>query len=249
MIAQERYNKILEYLDTEGTVTVAQLTALLGASEATIRRDLGVLAKDGKLNKVFGGATSVRRMGLEEESVSRRETIKFEEKDAIGRYAASLVRDEDFVFIDSGTTTACMIPYLTNTKATYVTNGVLHAYRLLQAGLTVHLIGGKLRPSTEAAVGAEGLRGISNFNFTKAFMGTNGITVGEGFTTPDVEEAAMKGGAIGRSFISFVLADHTKFNRAFSVTFAPLSACCILTDRMPKDKKYSESTIIKEVSR
>ncbi len=246
MLAQERYQIILEQLGAEGTATVGQLSALLGASEATVRRDLNVLAKEGKLNKVFGGATSIRQLGLVEEHVTKRETLMFEEKDRIAAYAASMIRDDDFVFIDSGTTTACMIPHLRNMKATYVTNGVAHAFRLLRAGFTVYLIGGRLRSATEAVVGAEAMHGLLKYNFTKAFMGTNGISQEKGFTTPDVEEANIKQCAIERSFVSFVLADHTKFNRAFPVTFSRLDACCILTDRMPRGK-FGEKTIIKEV--
>ncbi|MBO6062177.1 MAG: DeoR/GlpR transcriptional regulator, partial [Clostridia bacterium] len=226
--------------------TVAQLSELLNASEATVRRDLNALAAEGKLRKVFGGATSIRQMGLFEEHVSRRETMMFEEKNRIAAYAASMIRDDDFVYIDSGTTTACMIPHLKNPKATYVTNGVVHAYKLLRAGFNVYLIGGRLRPATEAVVGAEAMRGLLKYNFTKAFMGTNGITADEGFTTPDTEEANVKQLAIERSFVSFVLADHTKFNRAFPVTFSRLDACCILTDRAPK-AGFPENTIIKEV--
>ena len=248
MLAQERHQIILEHLGEEGAASVIQLSALLNASEATIRRDLSVLAKEGKLKKVFGGATSIRQMGLIEEHVSLRETLMFEEKDRIAAYAASLIRDDDFVFIDSGTTTACMIPHLKNVKATYVTNGVAHAYRLLRAGFNVYIIGGRLRPATEAVVGAEAMHGLLKYNFTKAFMGTNGISQEKGFTTPDVEEANVKQLAIERSFVAFVLADHTKFNRAFPVTFARADACCILTDRLPKGK-FPESTIIKEVDK
>ena len=247
MLAQERYQIILEHLGAEGTATVSQLSALLAASEATVRRDLNALAAEGKLKKVFGGAASIRQMGLFEEHVSRRESVMFEEKDAIAAYAATMIRDDDFVYIDSGTTTACIIPHLKNTKATFVTNGVAHAYRLLRAGCTVYLIGGRLRPATEAVVGSEALRGLMKYNFTKAFMGTNGISLDEGFTTPDSEEANIKQCAIERSFVSFVLADHTKFNRAFPVTFSRLDACCILTDRMPKGK-FGEKTIVKEVT-
>lgn len=247
MLAQERYQIILDHLGAEGTATVSQLSALLNASEATVRRDLNVLAGEGKLKKVFGGATSIRQMGLFEEHVSRRESVMFEEKNAIAAYAATMIRDDDFVYLDSGTTTACMIPHLRNAKATYVTNGVVHAYRLLKAGFNVYLIGGRLRPATEAVVGSDAVRGLLKFNFTKAFMGTNGISLDEGFTTPDVEEANVKQCAVERSFVSFVLADHTKFNRAFPVTFARLDACCILTDRAPKGR-FGEKTIIKEVN-
>ncbi len=248
MLAQERRQVILEHLFEEGAASVSQLSAILDASEATIRRDLNVLAKEGKLNKVFGGATSIRQMGLVEEHVSLRETLMYEEKDRIAAYAASMIRDDDFVYIDSGTTTACMIPHLKNQKATYVTNGVAHAYRLLRAGFTVYMIGGRLRPATEAVVGAEAMHGLLKYNFTKAFMGTNGISPEKGFTTPDVEEANVKQLAIERSFVSFVLGDHSKFNRAFPVTFARLDACCILTDRLPKGR-FPESAIIKEVDK
>lgn len=239
---------ILDHLGAEGAATVAQLSSLLGASEATVRRDLNALAAEGKLKKVFGGATSIRQMGLFEEHVSSRESVMFEEKNAIAAYAATLIQDGDFVYIDSGTTTACMIPHLKNTNATYVTNGVVHAYRLLRAGFNVCLIGGRLRHATEAVVGSEAIRGLMKYNFTKAFMGTNGVSADEGFTTPDTEEAAIKQCAIERSFVSFVLADHTKFNRAFPVTFSRLDACCILTDRMPKGK-IGEKTIVKEVNK
>ena len=248
MLAQERYQIILEHLGAEGMASVSQLSALLGASEATVRRDLNALAAEGKLKKVFGGATSITQMGLFEEHVSRRESVMFDEKNAIAAYAATLVQDGDFVYIDSGTTTACLIPHLKNKKATYVTNGVVHAYRLLRAGFSVYLIGGRLRPSTEAVVGSEAMRSLQKYNFTKAFMGTNGISLEEGFTTPDVAEANIKQCAIERSFVSFVLADHTKFNRAFPVTFSRLDACCILTDRMPKGK-FNEKTIVKEVTK
>ncbi len=246
MLAQERYQIILEHLSAEGTATVGQLSALLKASEATVRRDLNLLAREGKLNKVFGGAASIRQMGLVEEHVSLRETLMFAEKDRIAAYAASMIRDDDFVYIDSGTTTACMIPHLKNFKATYLTNGVDHARRLLRAGFTVYVIGGRLRPATEAVVGSGAIQGLLRYNFTKAFMGTNGISPEKGFTTPDVEEANIKQCAVERSFVSFVLADHTKFNRAFPVTFAPLDACCILTDRAPRGK-FSEKAVIKEV--
>lgn len=246
MLAQERYQIILEHLSAEGSATVGRLSELVQASEATIRRDLNVLAKEGKLNKVFGGATSIRQLGLVEEHVSLRETQMYDEKDRIARYAASMIRDDDFVYIDSGTTTACMIPHLKNLKATYFTNGVDHARRLLRAGFTVYIIGGRLRPATEAVVGSGAIQSLLRYNFTKAFMGTNGISLEKGFTTPDVEEANIKQCAVERSFVTFVLADHTKFNRAFPVTFSPLEACCILTDRTPKGK-FTEKTVIKEV--
>ena len=248
MLTQERYRHILHLLNQQGAVTVTELSELLETSESTIRRDLNALAKAGKLNKVFGGATSARQMaGVDETGVGSRELKQRAQKQRIARYAASLVDDGDFVFIDSGTTTGCLVDYLTNTRATYVTNGVAIAHKLLHCGLTVYLIGGRIKPVTEAIVGTEGVRALEQYHFTKAFMGTNGIDLEAGFTTPDVEEARVKERAVRQSYHVFVLADSTKFRRVYPVTFAGLGDACIITDHLP-DNRFSDHTVIKEVT-
>lgn len=247
MLTQERYQTILQILNEKNAVTVSELTHALGTSESTIRRDLATLAEMGKLNKVFGGATSIKQTsGISEDAVSSRENIMSEEKNAIGIYSAGLINDSDFVFIDAGTTTSRLIDYISNYKATYVTNGISHARKLIQKGLSAYMVGGKMKPVTEAIVGAEGIASIRNFNFTKAFMGTNGIDIDAGYTTPDIEEALIKEAAINKSYMSFILADHTKFGRVFPVTFSKLKKCCIITDALP-DKRFADETVIKEV--
>ena len=247
MLTQERYQSILSIVNDKKAVTVAELAAVLNISESTVRRDLTALDELGKLKKVFGGATSITKLeGVFEDNVSLRETMMSAEKTEIARYSATLINDSDFVFIDSGTTTSRLIDFIENNKATYVTNGIVHARKLVQKGLNAYMIGGKVRSATEAVVGAEGISNLRNFNFSKAFMGTNGIDIAAGFTTPDIEEAMMKEAAVNRSYMAFVLADHTKFRRVFSVTFSKLKKCCIITDSMP-DTMYMKETIIKEV--
>ena len=88
---------------------------------------------------------------------------------------------------------------------------------------------------------------IQKFHFTKAFIGTNGISVQAGYTTPDVDEALVKTEAIKHSFLTYILADHSKFGVVSSVTFSDIKECCIITDTEP-DKKYSDQTIIKAVA-
>lgn len=247
MLTQERYQSILSIVNEKNAVTVSELAAMLEISESTVRRDLTALDELGKLKKVFGGATAVsKNEGVFEYSVSQRENLMFNEKTEIARYAAKTVNNTDFVFIDSGTTTSRLIDFLENDKATYVTNGILHARKLIQKGLNAYVIGGKLKQATEAIVGAEGVANLKNFNFSKAFMGTNGIDIAAGFTTPDIEEATLKEAAVKHSYMAFVLADHTKFRRVFSVTFSDLKQCCIITDSMP-DSRFAKETVIKEV--
>ena len=249
MLTQERYHTILQLLSERDAVTVAELSALLGISESTIRRDLNALADMGKLNKVFGGATAIRAgSGVTETSFESRESEMREEKTAIGRYAATLVHDGDFVFIDAGTTTYRFIDFLTNSKANYITNGIAHAKKLIQKGFETYIISGRVKPFTEAVVGATGLELISRFNFTKAFIGTNGIDLNAGFTTTEIDEGMIKEAAVKHSYLTFVLSDSTKFRRVFPVGFAEIKKGCIITDRVP-DQKYLEATVIKEVNK
>ena len=113
MLTEKRQEKILELVETKGSVTVQELTEYFQASESTIRRDLNVLDKKGTLVKVFGGAVKTdSRLTTREEKVSLRMELHREEKLRIGRYAASLVEPEDFIYLDAGTTTGAMIPCL-----------------------------------------------------------------------------------------------------------------------------------------
>ena len=247
MLTEERYQSILSMVNEKNAVTVSELAEYLDISESTVRRDLTALDELGKLKKVFGGATSVSKTeGMYEDSVSMRENLMKDEKIEIGKYCAKTINNADFVYIDSGTTTARLIDFIDNNKATYVTNGIVHARKLAQKGLNAYLIGGRVKSATEAVVGAEAISNLKNLNFSKAFLGTNGIDINAGFTTPDIDEAMTKEAAINRSYMAFVLADHTKFRRVFSVTFAQLKKCCIITDALPFNQ-YAKETIIKEV--
>ena len=248
MLTQERYQTILQLLSEKDAVTVAELSDLLGISESTIRRDLNTLADMGKLNKVFGGATALHpHTGVTEKTFESRESEMSEEKTAIARYAATLVHDGDFVFIDAGTTTYRLIDFLTNTKANYITNGVAHARKLIRRGFSTYIISGRVKPVTEAIVGATGIELISRFNFTKAFMGTNGIDIQAGYTTPEIDEGQIKEAVMKHSYMAFILSDHTKFRRVFPVGFGDIKKGCIITDAVP-DQRYTEATVIKEVS-
>lgn len=249
MLTQERYQTILQLLSERDAVTVAELSALLDISESTIRRDLNNLADMGKLNKVFGGATAIHpNTGITEKTFETRETEMSEEKTAIARYAATLVNDGDLVFIDAGTTTYRLIDFLANKEATYITNGVAHSRKLIRRGFTTYIISGRVKPATEAIVGTTGMQLISRLNFTKAFIGTNGIDLEAGYTTPEIDEGMIKEAAVKHSYMTFVLADRTKFRRVFPVTFADIKKGCIITDAVP-DPKYLDATVIKEVSK
>ena len=246
MLTQERHRLILDLLSRQDVATVSELAQFTNISESTIRRDLSVLDKEGRLKKVFGGAVSLMQIeGINEPAAAERDRIMPDEKEQIGRYAATLIKDDDFVYIDSGSTTQRLVDHIGATKALFVTNGIVHAQRLIARGLRTIMLGGSIKQKNACVAGADGVRALERFHFTKAFIGTNGIDQDAGFTTPDSEEAAVKEMAIKRSSTAFVLADHTKFGRIFPVTFSMVSKCSIITDRII-GSGIAEKTIVKE---
>ena len=100
----------------------------------------------------------------------------------------------------------------------------------MKKGYEVLLIGGKLKGVTEAIVGAEALESLNRYNFTKGFFGSNGLTIQQGCTTPDVQEAKVKESAFAHCKESYILCDSSKFGVISSVTFADFTDCIILTD-------------------
>ncbi|MCR4695531.1 MAG: DeoR/GlpR family DNA-binding transcription regulator [Pseudobutyrivibrio sp.] len=245
MLTEERRAKIIDIVNEKKAVSVNELVDLLDSSAATIRRDITALSKTRQVVKVFGGATSTANLSVltEEAAVGTKAAQNVKEKDSIAHHAASLIEDEDFVYIDAGTTTLSMIDYMDNTKAKYITNGVVHAKKLMDKGLDTIMIGGRLKASTEAVVGPDCTEFIRKYHFSKAFMGTNGISLQAGFTTPDSDEAMIKTEAIKHSYKAYVLADHTKFDQISSVTFADISDCTIITDATVS-KEYGNAGFI-----
>ncbi len=246
MLTEERRALIIEIVNEKKAVSVNELVELLDTSAATIRRDINALNRSRQLIKVFGGATAItsKHVNTKEDAVKMKAQKNVAEKDNISRYAAELIADNDFVYIDAGTTTLAMIDYITNHNAKYITNGVVHAKRLMEKGLETIMIGGRLKRQTEAVVGPDCVEFIRKYHFTKAFMGTNGISVQAGFTTPDVDEAMIKTEAIRHSYISYVLADHTKFDEINSVTFANIGECNIITDKLTVKEYMNHTTVM-----
>ncbi len=243
MLQGERQEQILKQLEIKRAVEVTSLAKELGISESTIRRDINELHQMGKLKKVFGGAISMSGgTAFGSTNVEVRAHINVQEKEQIAKCAATMIQEEDFVFIDAGTTTERMISYLDKKSVTYVTNGIVHAKKLIERGLDAYIIGGLLRPSTEAAIGTGAMESIKQYNFTKCFMGTNGVDLERGFSTPDIGEAAVKAAVIKQSDKAVVLADHTKFGVISSVTFAALGNACVITDRAAP--RYEPYTVI-----
>ncbi|MDE7303959.1 MAG: DeoR/GlpR family DNA-binding transcription regulator [Oscillospiraceae bacterium] len=248
MLTEERHSIILDTVNKNKNVELGELCELLNTSESTVRRDLSLLDKKGLLVKVRGGAIAVadESFTAAEPNVEEKSGLFAAEKEAIARYAASLIEDGDFVYIDAGTTTEKMIEYIPSKSVTFVTNAFINAKKLAQRGFKVMILAGEVKASTEAIVGSEAAIALMNYNFTKCFMGVNGISIKGGLSTPDKNEASVKTMAVSRSKEVFILGDHSKFGKIFPVKFSELNRGKIITDKVP-DKKYLSEASVKEV--
>ena len=246
MLTQDRHSIILKLLQEKSSVTLTELMNILHTSESTIRRDLTALDKEGKLRKVFGGATSIDFYSSDEKDIHTKHDLQRIEKNLIAKKAAHLVEENDLVYLDAGTTTELIIDHLVEHKATYVTNGTSHASKLADRGFTAFVISGQLKKSTAAIIGTYAVESLQSYNFTKGFFGTNGISLQAGFSTPDPTEACVKKTAIKHCQQAYILADSTKFDQITPITFANLKDAVIITDVL-KNKKYLDYTNVLEV--
>ena len=246
MLTEQRYEIILKLLEEKRSVTATELKEILDTSESTVRRDITALDKAGKLTKVFGGAVALEhKVTAYEPTVAQKSGLNTQEKKKIAKYAAGLIEDDDFVYLDAGTTTGFMLEYLEGSKASFVTNAVSHAQSMAKMGIHVFLIGGELKSSTEAVVGSQAIKTLQKYHFTKGFFGTNGISKKEGFTTPDTNEALVKEQAVRQCRDAYILADRSKFDQVSSVTFGEFTDAGILTEDVPE--KYRDSRNILKV--
>jgi len=250
LLTAERHRIILEMLKKKDIVSLQELISETNTSESTIRRDLIELEKKHALKRVHGGAARLHGK-LEEPDILEKSTKNLQAKDRIARYAAMLVEDGDCIYIDAGTTTLQMIPYLPDESSiVVVTNGLTNIQPLLSKGIKTYLIGGSIKPKTGAMIGMGALKGIENYRFDKCFLGVNGIHSSFGYTTPDPEEAFIKQKALHLSREAFVLSDSSKFGEIAFSKIAPLSKASIITDNLNKEthELYKQKTKIKVVT-
>lgn len=232
MYAQERHRQILDLLATEGRVSAADLAEQFAVTTETIRRDLDALAADALLTRVHGGAVARRTETLEPDLASR-QTTNTAIKRRIARAAAALLPADPAtsVLLDAGTTTAELVHHLAERTGPLLTNAPSIASAILtHSDLEVHILPGRLRGTTHAAVGALTVESLRRLRPGIAFLGCNGMTA-EGFTTPDPEEATVKRTMVEQADLRVVLADSSKADARHLVTFAePADIDVLVTD-------------------
>ncbi|MCG2582952.1 DeoR/GlpR family DNA-binding transcription regulator [Massilia sp. TS11] len=213
MLTTQRKQFLLDTLHREGRLLASPIAAQLGVSEDTIRRDLRELAREGKLQRVHGGALPASpAMG----DFAARSQIAPDDKAAIGRLAAQLVQPGQVVFVDGGTTAVQLARQLApDLHATIVTHSPSVALALVEhPSVEVLMLGGRLFKHSVVGVGAATLAAIAQVRADLYFMGVCSVHPEAGLSTGDHEEAAVKRALCHQAAETIVLASPEKLATA-----------------------------------
>ena len=235
VFARERQEHISRIVEEHGRARVSDLATQFHVSAVTIRKDLMVLESGHRLLRAHGGAIAVDRSRAEL-SFEIRERLQADEKVLIGAAAAALVHDGESIVMDASTTALSVARQLKArggwSQLTVITNGLRLASDLAgHPGITVLMLGGRVRWEALSVVGQLGDGLFSRINVQKAFLGAAGFTPGSGLADATDEEAQIKRSMVAAAREVIAIVDHTKWERAAFATFCPTKRIdIVLTD-------------------
>ncbi|MFK0217490.1 DeoR/GlpR family DNA-binding transcription regulator [Streptomyces vinaceus] len=222
MYGPERRQEILRLAREAGRIDVLSLADRFQVTAETVRRDLKALDRAGLVRRVHGGAIPAGRLGFEPD-LTERETTRADEKDRIAAAALAEIPGGGSVVLDAGSTVARLAAALpVDAALTVVTHALPVAARLADhAGIDLHLVGGRVRHRTRAAVDAWALRAYAEIRADVAFLAAGGFSA-HGLFTPDLAEAAVKRAAMTAARRVVLLADSSKAGREHFARFGSL---------------------------
>jgi DeoR family transcriptional regulator, aga operon transcriptional repressor len=216
LLTEERRQKIKEILEQQGRITVEEIVVKFKVSAVTARGDLDLLSERGDLIRSHGGA--VRQLNpVVDYPLRFKEAIHHAEKVRIGHAAAQLVKPNQTVILDSGTTTWQVARRLKSARIqplTVITNALNIACELAESdNISLIMIGGILRHASTSFVGPQAERMLQDLHADHLFLAVDGLHPDEGFSTPDILEAQLNNVMIRVASEVTVVADASKFNR------------------------------------
>lgn len=232
----DRWNKIIEILNTNKEMKVSELARQVDVSIATIRRDINQLSARKLLtckNGIVYSSHLAANLGPEyvtSDIIYMRETLNIDKKMNIARYAAGLVKDEDIVYIDAGTTVNKMIPFIHAKDVFVVTNSISAISMLIGAGIKAYVCSGYITNGSDAIYDTVHNR-LLDINITKAFLGTGAINK-HGFFSSS-RDYEIKKEVVANSNEIYVLADSAKYDRTAFRKFASVEEAVLITDKKP----------------
>ncbi|MER7072491.1 DeoR/GlpR family DNA-binding transcription regulator [Terrabacter sp. NPDC000476] len=242
MYAAERQQRIIAVARRDGRVEVTALADTLGVAAETVRRDLTALERRGSLRRVHGGAIPVERLEVEP-SLATRSGRLADVKRRIAARALDELPSGGSIILDSGSTALAVAELLPpDLDLTVLTNSLAAATVLAShPGISLYLLGGRVRGTTGAAVGDWATGPLADVTVDVAFLGTNGLSVARGLTTPDQSEALVKRAMVGAARKCVVLTDSSKTGDAHLHRFAQVADVdVVITDTDVDDDVAAE---------
>ncbi len=238
----ERIQAIYSLLEEKSSISVEELAKELGVSKQTIRRDLIVMEDRRMLKRHYGGVSTNDNQS-KEKSMHVKNLFYNDEKLKIARTAATLIKDNNVVYIDGGSTTAHIVDYIESRNILIITqavNVIKHLVELNNKDFKCLTMGGHLKSSTNMLIDGKTFEDVRELYFDIAFIGANGIHDDIGFSATDDLEAKLKRTIIHNSNRSYVLADSSKFGKITNFKFANLSDSDLITDKLVSDFDYTK---------
>lgn len=223
---KERRASILQILNDNSEISVTLLSINMKVSEVTIRKDLNELKRRNLLLRVRGGAIRLPELKLgDDTAIKVKQMFNTKEKKAVGELAASLIKENDTIIIDSGTTTLEIAKNLHKfNRLTIITNAINIALELSNyKRFTIILLGGHLRESSISTVGPIAESTLKLFYCDKLFLGVDSFNMKEGVSTPNIEEANINQTMMAMSKETIAVLDSTKFEKRSFAFIAPVN--------------------------
>ncbi|MEN9992524.1 MAG: hypothetical protein RLY83_94 [Actinomycetota bacterium] len=240
MLAPQRQTLILQEISRSGAARISELAEILNVSEMTVRRDIDTLAEQGQIEKVHGGAVGLLETSNISEPPFKATSMREQAaKDAIAARAAELVKPGNSIALMGGSTVFAMAKHIAGIpRITVVTNSLPVSDYLHREGNQdqVVILTGGMRTPTDSFVGEFTIAALQRLNLDLAFIGTHGIDLRGGFSSPNLYEAETNRSVRQRTKKFVVLADHTKWGKLGFSTFAGLNeADVLITDDAIED--------------
>lgn len=243
MLKEERQHIILETVNKLGIIRVSELTEKLEATEMTLRRDLKYLEEQGLLVRIHGGARSKENVKFEELSPNEKRTLNIDKKIEVAKIAASLIKENDIVYIGPGTTSEHIYDYINVSSAKIITNCLSVFDRFKDDNrFELILIGGRLREKTSTFIGSFANEALSKIRVKSAFIGANGIS-DNNIMTSNEDEGVCQQIIMNNAVSRYVICDSTKIEKEDFYTLYQLEDVTALVTDSGIDpetkKKYS----------
>jgi len=230
MTTELRHTAIIDLLKQQGKAKVEELAGRLNVSEVTIRKDLTRLEEQGLLERIHGSAIISQRSRF---NIAFLERLRLQApaKTFIARTAASYIQEGDSIILDAGTTALSLAQVITERRfhsLLVITTSVPAALELSKGNYDILLIGGQVRNHSLALIGPMTVRNLESFHVDRAFLGTSGISLTHGYSTPNALDAQVKEAMIRAAAETYVVADSSKFGHDCLVSFADVGAIHLL---------------------